>query len=70
MEIASDVGLLRLSIAVLRQSHYDARGRIPRRRADALTFLCTDWAAILADGVNLDPARLREYVARWNQAHR
>jgi hypothetical protein len=69
MEIASDVGLLRLAIGVLRRAAYDATSREPARRADALAFLCTDWAQILADGVNLDPARLREYAERHDRAH-
>ena len=64
MEIASNEGLQRLAIGVLRQAHYDARGRRLDRRADALWFLGTDWAEILADGVGLHPARLREYVER------
>jgi hypothetical protein len=64
MEIASDVGLLRLAIAILKQSHYDCRGRYPRRRDDALAFLVSPWAEILADGVGLNPGRLREYIER------
>jgi len=69
MEIASSVGLTRLAIGVLRRAAYDARGRFPRRREDALAFLVSPWAEILADGVNLNPGLLRAYVERHDRAH-